>query len=107
MALQSPPYVVSAEGRKKAEMVFLELRKTQLPYEICKSILGKCRGCGLVFGHHMGCTSTAEHSHSEYVLFQAASTIKEGVIREWHVLSSLEKEHLRDFILHYLTTRAE
>ncbi|KAL5457574.1 hypothetical protein EMCRGX_G034846 [Ephydatia muelleri] len=85
--LMSPPYVVSAEGRKKAEMVFLELRKTQLPYEICKSIL--------------------EHSHSEYVLFQAASTIKEGVIREWHVLSSLEKEHLRDFILHYLTTRAD
>ena len=49
----------------------------------------------------------AEHSRSEYVLFQAASTIKDGVIREWHVLSSHEKDHLRDFIMHYLTTRAE
>ena len=57
MALQSPPYVVSAEGRKKAEMVFLELRKTQLPYEICKSILGKCRAAGwcsgITWGAHL------------------------------------------------------
>jgi len=37
---QSPPYLVSGEQRKTAEAVFLDLRKTIHPYELCKYMLG-------------------------------------------------------------------
>ena len=37
---QSPPYAVTEERRRQAEAIFLELKKTKLPYEMCKYILG-------------------------------------------------------------------
>ncbi len=40
---QSPPYAVAEEGRRKAESVFLELRKAKHPYDTCKYILGMKR----------------------------------------------------------------
>ena len=48
---------------------------------------------------------TIEHSQSEYVLFQAASTIREAVMREWMVLSVEDKEGLRGYVMHYLMCR--
>lgn len=48
-----------------------------------------------------------EHSQSDYVLFQAASTIKETIIREWLVLPSEEKESLKNYIVQYLAARPQ
>ena len=48
---------------------------------------------------------SAEESSSAFVLFQAASTMQEAVLREWVVLPGEEKEALRAYILHYLTSR--
>ncbi len=48
--------------------------------------------------------SSSEHSQSEYVLFQAGSTIREAVLREWAILPAEEKDALRAYLLHYLTS---
>ena len=51
--------------------------------------------------------SHPEHSGSDYVLFQAGSTMREAVIREWRVLTGDERDALRGYILHYITTKPE
>ena len=43
---QSPPYAVTEERRREAEAVFLELKNTKMPYEMCKYILGMMKGEG-------------------------------------------------------------
>ena len=40
MITQSPPYAVTEERRREAEAIFMELKKSKLPYETCKFILG-------------------------------------------------------------------
>lgn len=39
--IQSPPNVVSDERRKQAEGLFMELRNSKLPYNVCKFVLGQ------------------------------------------------------------------
>ena len=51
--------------------------------------------------------STPENSGSDYVLFQAGSTVRDAVIREWEVLSGEERVGLRGYLLHYITSRPE
>ena len=50
-------------------------------------------------------SSPSEQSQSDYVLFQACSIMREGLVREWEVLGVEEKEALRGYILHYITSR--
>ena len=38
---QSPPYAVTEEKRREAEAIFMDLKKTQRPYDSCKFILGE------------------------------------------------------------------
>lgn len=45
----------------------------------------------------------SENSTCDYVLFQAAITIKESVIREWSLLSAEDIESLRSFLLRFIT----
>ncbi|XP_061176526.1 exportin-4-like [Saccostrea echinata] len=79
----APPDIVTSEQRHAAEAVILEFRKTKLPYNLCKFIL--------------------ENSKCDYVLFQAATTIKESVIREWTLLEAMDIESLRSFLLRFIT----
>ncbi|OWF40176.1 Exportin-4 [Mizuhopecten yessoensis] len=79
----APPNIVTPEERHAAENVILDFRKTKMPYKLCRHIL--------------------ENSKCDYVLFQAATTIKEAVIREWSILSSEDVESLRSFLLRFIT----
>ncbi|KAJ8315064.1 hypothetical protein KUTeg_007214 [Tegillarca granosa] len=79
----APPNVVTSEQRHAAENIILEFRKTKLPYNTCRFIL--------------------ENSTCDYVLFQAATTVKESVIREWSLLSAEDIESLRSFLLRFIT----
>lgn len=44
-----------------------------------------------------------EQSGNDYVLFQAASTIKEAILREWTILVKADIESLRSFLLTFVT----
>lgn len=45
----------------------------------------------------------SEKCKTDYVLFQAASTIQESLLREWSILSAEDIESLRSFLLRYIT----
>lgn len=47
--------------------------------------------------------SFTEQSRNDYVLFQAASTIKGAIIREWTILEKADIESLRSFLLTFVT----
>ncbi|KAK2170788.1 hypothetical protein NP493_1142g00027 [Ridgeia piscesae] len=49
------------------------------------------------------CTSILETSKDNYVLFQAASTIKECIIRDWCLLQPSDIESMLSFLMHYVT----
>ncbi|XP_066917411.1 exportin-4-like isoform X2 [Clytia hemisphaerica] len=85
--LMAHPGLVTSEERQHAEQLFLEFRKTKQPYEICQSILKSCT--------------------VEYVIFEAATTLKEAVIREWSLLEKSEVEQLCGFLLQTVTEKVE
>ncbi|CAG5123634.1 unnamed protein product [Candidula unifasciata] len=79
----APPDVVTREQRQAAQDFILNFRKTRMPYTLCQYIL--------------------ENSKNDYSLFQAATTIKEAIIRDWSLMSSDSVEALRSFLLRYIT----
>jgi hypothetical protein len=83
--LMGPPHLVAPDQRQAAEAVFLELRKTKAPYGLCKHLL--------------------EHSANDYVLFEAAGLLKDGLIREWRDLPAEEVQGLRTYLLQYVIGR--
>jgi len=48
----------------------------------------------------------AERSQSEYVIFQAACTLKGAIVREWNMLSANQLEELRLYLLQYTANHA-
>ncbi|RUS87296.1 hypothetical protein EGW08_004976 [Elysia chlorotica] len=78
-----PPDMVTNEQRLAAQELILNFRKTRMPYAVCQYIL--------------------ENSKSDYTLFQAATTIKEAIIRDWALMNPESVEGLRSFLLRYIT----
>lgn len=76
---------MSKEQRQAAESVFLNFRKTKSPYDICRDIL--------------------ENSQVQYVLFEAAEVLKSALIREFSYLDENYIITLRQYLLHYITSR--
>ena len=48
-----------------------------------------------------------ETSSNSFVVFQAASTLREALIREWKMLTVQEIESLRIYLLHFVTEKSE
>ncbi|ENN71590.1 hypothetical protein YQE_11690, partial [Dendroctonus ponderosae] len=83
--IMAPPNIVSNEQRHHAEVIFLNFRKSKSPYEICRQILEKCP--------------------NQYVMFESAEVLKEAIIREWSFLMENDRVSLRQYLMHYITTR--
>ncbi|KXZ75751.1 exportin-4 [Tribolium castaneum] len=83
--IMAPPNLVSNEQRHNAEAIFLNFRKCKTPFVMCREILDKCQ--------------------VHYVLFEAAETIKSALIREWSFLSDSDKYSLRQYLMHYISTK--
>ena len=46
-----------------------------------------------------------EHTQSDYALFEAATTLREAVVREWSLLSVEQKNSLRQYIMQYIISK--
>ncbi|KAH6927260.1 hypothetical protein HPB50_001221 [Hyalomma asiaticum] len=83
--LLAPPNQVTAEQRHAAERTFLDFQNTRAPFELCKCIL--------------------ETSAVGYVQFQAASLLKQGLIREWKFMEPGQWQALCQHLLQLLACR--
>ncbi|KAF5270418.1 hypothetical protein FQR65_LT05606 [Abscondita terminalis] len=83
--LTASPNVVTDEQRRSSETVFLEFRKSKLPYDLCRQIL--------------------EVSQVDYVLFEAAEVLKSALIREWSFLQEANIISLRQYLIQYVSHR--
>uniref|UniRef100_A0A1E1XB33 Exportin-4 n=1 Tax=Amblyomma aureolatum TaxID=187763 RepID=A0A1E1XB33_9ACAR len=83
--LLAPPDRVTNEQRHAAERTFLDFQNTRAPFELCKCIL--------------------ETSGVGYVQFQAASLLKQGIIREWKFMEPGQWTALRQHLLQLLACR--
>ena len=72
--------MVSTEQRNEAQQIFMNFQKTKTPFELCTNII---KVSGLPYLH-----------------FQAASTLKIAVIRDWKYLETDNRKiHLLNYLL--------
>lgn len=81
--IMAPPSAVTQEQRQAAESVILTFRRSKSPLQACQFLL--------------------ENSKSDYVLFQVATTVKEAMIREWTLLTPEQINHMRSFLIKFVT----
>nr|CAD7411006.1 unnamed protein product [Timema poppensis] len=82
LGLRASPAVVTVDQRKSAENLFLNFRKTKSPYDLCRHIL--------------------ETSSVDFVQFEAASLLKDALIREWSFLGDSHVISLQQYLLQYI-----
>lgn len=63
----------------------MNFRKTKSPYDVCREIL--------------------ETSQVQYILFESAEVLKSALIREFSYLEESYIISLRQYLLHYITSR--
>jgi len=80
--LLGPPHLVSPQQRQQAEQIFLSFRATKQPYQLCRQLL--------------------EQSNNDYVLFEAAGLLKDGLVREWREMEASQLAGLRSYLLQYV-----
>ncbi|XP_025409215.1 exportin-4-like isoform X2 [Sipha flava] len=76
------PSLVTNEQRNAAETVFMNFRKTNMPYSICRYIL--------------------DCSKVDFVLFETAGTLRDALIRDWLLLSQDQKNELRQYLFQFI-----
>lgn len=82
--LLDSPNRVSSEQRHLAEGVFLNFRGSKHPIVTILHIIN--------------------HSKVDYVIYQAASALKEALVRDWPKLPKPEITSLQNYLLNYVTT---
>ncbi|XP_008554970.1 exportin-4 [Microplitis demolitor] len=81
----APPNMITQHQRNAAETVFLDFRKTSMPYQLCREIL--------------------ETSSVDYVLFESAGLIKTALVREWNLLPPDDIVSLKQYLLNYILNK--
>lgn len=83
--LFAPHSLVTVEQRQAAEQVFLSFKTQNSPYEFCREIF--------------------QQSRNDYVLYQAATTVKEALVKEWLLLNKTDIEFWQNFLLAFICER--
>lgn len=84
--VMAPPNQVSKDQRNEAEKVLLEFRQSKQPFRICSTLV--------------------QHSSNDFVRFQAISTMKDAVIREWSCSDHESIQQLLTFIMDFVVTHS-
>eukprot|EP00126_Sphaerothecum_destruens_P014183 Sdes_comp24411_c0_seq1m22335 len=83
--MQASPLVVSQSQRAAAEQVFHHFRKSENAINISQYIM--------------------ERSQSDFVVFQAVSSMKKRIILDWAIFSQAELDTLRGYLISYVTSK--
>ena len=76
---------VTIEQRQAAEQVFLNFKAQSSPYKFCQEIF--------------------QHSNNDYVLYQAVTTLKEAIVKEWSILNKSDINFWQNFLLAFVCER--
>lgn len=76
------PNLVTPEQLKEAEAIFLDFRKINNPYQLCKEIL--------------------EVSFNEYVLFETVGLLKISLVKEWSSIKTEDVQMLKNYLIQYV-----
>ncbi|XP_028413585.1 exportin-4-like isoform X2 [Dendronephthya gigantea] len=77
--------LVSVEQHHAAEQVFLNFKAQASPYKFCQEIF--------------------QQSNNDYVLYQAVTTLKAAIVREWSFLNKTETDFWLNFLLAFVCER--
>ncbi|CAF1221141.1 unnamed protein product [Didymodactylos carnosus] len=80
--LSSSQTTVTQDQRRDAEKIFLQFRRSNFSFDLYSYLI--------------------EHSQSHYVIYQTLTALREGIVKEWLVLSDETKEQVVQYLLQYV-----